>query len=181
MKLVRPRGPQPDTQYMETLLRQIEQAFENKADRQVGTIYVGENQPLVYIDPETGEQIEVPAGYALVGHNHDGTYALVGHNHDGIYPRTDGEFSPVPAIAGSDPRSWDTLTTPGWFYRLMRPDSPNGPPGGSGYWYALVMTYGPLDGDQNITQVAYPYRTGSAGAIHQRSRYNGAWTGWTAS
>lgn len=80
------------------------------------------------------------------------------------------------ANAGTDTGTdLNTLTTAGWWRRLISPSSINKPSGGTGYWYLLVLKY--VTGT-NVTQVAFPYGTGTNGNIQYRSQYDGTWGVW---
>ncbi|WP_414718289.1 pyocin knob domain-containing protein [Stutzerimonas stutzeri] len=90
---------------------------------------------------------------------------------------TNSNYRATPtASAGTDGTTdWNTITSHGWWHKLLGNNNPNNPGGGSGYWYCLVLTY---EGG-NCTQVAFPYGTGSgSGTIKWRTLFSGTWSAW---
>ncbi len=81
------------------------------------------------------------------------------------------------ASGGADSTTdWNTITSPGWWHKVLGSANPNHPGGGSLFWYCLVLEYG---GTGNCTQVALPYGTGSTpGTLKWRTCYNGTWSVW---
>ncbi|QGZ31489.1 gp53-like domain-containing protein [Stutzerimonas stutzeri] len=80
-------------------------------------------------------------------------------------------------IGGADTTTdWNSITSPGWWRKVLGTANPNNPGGGTAHWYCLVLEYG---GTGNCTQVAFPYGTNAgAGTVKWRSCYNGAWSVW---
>ena len=106
----------------------------------------------------------------------DTTAGRVLKNGDWGIPTDINMWATPHANAGGDTGTdLNTLTTAGWWRKLISPSSINRPSGGSGYWYLLVLKYAST---ANITQIAFPYGTGANGNIQYRSQYNGIWGGW---
>lgn len=81
----------------------------------------------------------------------------------------------------SDAASWNTLTQPGPYGKLVRGSNANGP-GTTYYYYLTNYVYSgtagvalPPDHTQNMTQVAVPY---NGGPTYVRYRYNSTWNTW---
>jgi hypothetical protein len=81
------------------------------------------------------------------------------------------------ATSGVDSTTdWNTITSPGWWHKLLGTTNPNNPGGGTSYWYCLVLEYGVTS---NCTQLAISYGTGSnAGTLKWRTSYGGTWFAW---
>jgi hypothetical protein len=81
------------------------------------------------------------------------------------------------ASAGADSTTdWNTITSPGWWHKMLGTTNPNNPGGGTTLWYCLVMEYA---GIGNCTQVAFPYGTASGpGTVKWRTYYSGTWSAW---
>ena len=81
------------------------------------------------------------------------------------------------AVSTSGTTNWNNSTNArsGMGYTLLLGTATNGP-GGSYYYHPFSFEYSSKDGSGNMTQFAIPY-TGPN--LFFRSKYNGAWSGWT--
>lgn len=85
---------------------------------------------------------------------------------------TSSDVSNLFTAYGSTAEDCNSLTMPGFYSKVITATATNGP----GY-YAYLLNLHYIDANNNnITQVAFGYNTGT---ISIRNRYNGTWSAWT--